>query len=261
MKVNIERLNYNQLRNDEVIMVVIYLITICSKYDNKKLFLEKSYEELASFLPLLESLKVHVRKNKKVEQLNNLDAERDTLINCFCKVVKSFSPVEIPEISTACGVLSALLEAHQAKTIASDNRLSETERLQKLEADIRDSVEVQNAIQQLELQVVVNRLFAANKEYSILFQDYIAEKSAREQVDVLALRKSSLKALGQYFDAVQYCAFAHEENDYTGLVKELSQLVAYVNQQLKTRATRRKNSKDTTEEPSIELPTIEESYY
>jgi hypothetical protein len=257
MKTKIDRPNFNRLRNDEFILVVIYIIIICSKYDNRKLFLEKSYAELVTFRPLLESVKVYVRKNEKISHLKKLDAERDMLIKCIYKVVKALKVIEIPEISTSTNILVFLLNTHHANTIATDNRISATERLQKLEAEVRNSAAIQNAIQKLNLQVIVDRLFETNKEYDILFQDYIAEKSTEKHIDISALRKSCTKAMGQYFEAVEYCAFAHEENDYSGLVKELSQIGIYVNQQLKIRATRRKNSKDTTKEPSIELPTIE----
>jgi hypothetical protein len=254
MKIKIERPDYSHLRNDEFTLIVIYIILICSKYDNKKLFLEKSYEELVAFLPLLEAMNVYVRKNEKVDRLSKLDVERDTLINCIYKAVKAFKQVEISEISTIYDILSALLDAHQAKTIATDNRISETERLLKLEAAVKASADVQKALKGFGLQTIADRLFEANKEYNTLFQNYIAEKSVEEHVDVAALRKSCIKALGQYFDAVQYCAFAYEENDYSGLVKELSQIAGYVNQQLKIRATRRKNNKDTSEDTPIKLP-------
>ncbi|MDR0604412.1 MAG: hypothetical protein LBG80_08945, partial [Bacteroidales bacterium] len=60
--------------------------------------------------------------------------------------------------------------------------------------------------------------------------------------------------LGQYFDAVQYCAFANEHIDYNPLINELKQLSAYYNQQLKARATRRKNNQATDGESTIEPP-------
>jgi hypothetical protein len=255
MKVKIDRPYYSRLRNDEYTLVALHTIGICGKYDNKMLYLDKSYNELYTFYPVLESIKVHERKNMKIAQLNDLDMERDILITCTNNVVKGFRNVELPEITPHYDTLDKLLNVHQAKTIAGDNRLSETERLLKLEADIKDSEVAQIALQAFGLQPVITRLFASNKEYDVLFREYISEKSTKEHIDVLALRRSCTKALGQYFDAIQYCAFAHEDLDYTPLVNELNQLSAYINQQLKTRATRRKSGKNTGEEETpIELP-------
>jgi hypothetical protein len=254
MKVKIERIRYKSLRLDEFILVVIYTIDICGKHNNVILHLDKSFDELSSFRPVLESLKVYVRKNEKVTRLGELDDERDTLIICVNNVVNAFEDINIPEINESHEILSTLLNNHKAKTIASDSRTSETERLQKLENDVNASTEIQSAFAKFGLQPVVTRLFASNKEYDALFREYIIEQSAQERIDTMELRKNCTKALMQYFDAVQYCAFAYEDLDYNPLINELKQLSAYYSQQLKARATRRNNGKTTDEEPSIEPP-------
>lgn len=253
MKVKIGRIYYKQLRIDEYALVVIYIIDICRKYNILSMHLRKSYAELSAFRPALESLKVYVRKNEKMTRLGELDDERDDLIRCVNNVVNSFEDIDIPEIAGDYKILSALLEKHKAKTIASDNRTSETERLQKLKTDINASAEIQTALCNFGLRPVVNRLFAANKEYDALFREYITEKSTEERIDIAELRKKCTKALGQFFDAVQYCAFAYDDVDYSPLINELEQLSVYYNQQLKIRATRRKN-KTAGDEPVIEPP-------
>jgi hypothetical protein len=254
MKEKIERIKYAYLRVDEFTLVAIYTIDICGKYDNENLHLGKSYGELSSFRPTLESLKVNVRRNEKLTILGKLDTERGILIRCVNNVVSDFDDVDIPEISESYEILSTLLNKHKTKTISSDSRTSETERLQKLETEVNVSPAVQDAFAKFGLSAVVHRLFAANREYDTLFRAYIADESTKERIDVTELRKSCTKAMGQYFDAVQYCAFAYENIDYRPLINELKQLSAYYNQQLKARATRRKNGKITDEEPPIEPP-------
>jgi hypothetical protein len=256
MKVKIERIRYGNLRTDEFVLVAIYIIDICGKYDNEVLYLGKSYGELSEFRSALESIRVYVRRNEKITRLGKLDDERDTLIRCIISVVNGFGDIDIPEIYANHEILSTVLEKHKAKTIANDSRTSETERLQKLETDINASSEIQTAFTKFGLQIVVNRLFAANKEYDALFREYISEKSTEERINTQELRRDCTKALTQYFDAIQYCAFAHEDIDYNPLINELKQLSAYYNQQLKARATRRKNGKQTDEEPPIEPPTV-----
>jgi hypothetical protein len=256
MKTTIERIRFSQLWNNEFLQVVIYIIDICSKYDNKKLYLDKSYEELSSFKPLLETIGVSERKNEKLSNMSRLDVERDMLIKCINKVVNNYNEVDIPEIQKHAELLFTLLDKHQSKTIPLANRTGESERIQKLETEYKSSSAIQASFQALGLYPVVTRLFAANKEYNILFQEYIREKSLEERIDMVDLRKKCTKALGQYFDAIQYCAFAYEENDYQPLINELKQISAYYNQQLKARATRCKNGKKVLEEPPIELPEI-----
>jgi hypothetical protein len=254
MKVKIERVKYDKLHVDEFTLVAIYIIDICGKYDNYSMFLGKSYGELSAFRPALESLGIYVRKNEKTTRLGKLDGERDILIRCVNSVVNGFEDIDIPEISEDYTLLSTLLDKHKTKTIANDSRTSETERLQKLETVVNASVAVQASFAKFGLQPVVSRLFASNNEYDALFREYIAEKSTEERVDVAELRKNCTKALGQYFDAVQYCAFANENIDYNPLINELKQLSAYYNQQLQARATRRKNNQATDEESTIEPP-------
>ncbi|MDR2286515.1 MAG: DUF6261 family protein [Prevotellaceae bacterium] len=122
-----------------------------------------------------------------------------------------------------------------------------------VETDINASAEIQTALSNFGLRPVMNRLFAANKEYDALFREYITEKSTEEHIDVAELRKKCTKALGQFFDAVQYCAFAYEDVDYSPLINELEQLSVYYNQRLRARATRRKN-KTAGDEPVIDPP-------
>jgi hypothetical protein len=212
--------------------------------------LGKSYSELSVFRPELESLHVYVRKNEKMTRLGELDDERNKLIRCMNNVINCFENIDIPGISEDYTLLSTLLDKHKAKTIANDSRTSETERLQKLETDVNASVAVQASFTKFGLQPVVSRLFASNSEYDAIFREYIAEKSSEERVHATELRKNCTKALGQYFDSVQYCAFANENIDYN----PLKQLSAYYNQQLKARITRRKNNQATEEESPIEPP-------
>jgi hypothetical protein len=254
MKEKIERIRYAYLRVDEFTLVAVYTIDICMKYNNEAMYLGKSYNELSSFRPALESLHVNVRKNEKMTRLGKLDTERGTLIRCVNNVVNDFEDIDIPEINECHEVLSTLLNKHKTKTIASDSRTSETERLHKLDADVNASYSAIAAFEKFGLQTVVARLFASNREYDALFREYIADESAKERIDVTELRRNCTKALGQYLDAVQYCAFAYENIDYRPLINELKQLSAYYNQQLKARATRRKNGKTTDEEPPIEPP-------
>jgi hypothetical protein len=122
MKTKIERIHYTQLRVDEYVLVVIYTIDICGKYNIAAMHLEKSYGELSAFRPKLESLKVYARKNKKLTRLGELDDERDDLIRCVNNVVNGFDDIDIPEIAGDYKILSNLLNNHKANTIASDSR-------------------------------------------------------------------------------------------------------------------------------------------
>jgi hypothetical protein len=259
MKIIIERIRYTQLRNDEYLQLVRFIINIGEKYDNEKLYLDKAYGELSAFLPLLNAIKVFKRKNDRISEMKNLNIERNTLLKSINKTVAGLDHADLPEIKEYSKKLMTFLEKHQSKTIPLANRTIESARLMKMKTDYNESTDIQIAFQVLGLQAIIDRLFAVNREYSALFCEYIVEKSMEKRIDMVDFRKNCTKALGQYFDAIQYCAFTHEENDYQPLVNKLKLLNAYCNQQLKARATRRKRGKKVLKEPSIKLSKVEKN--
>jgi hypothetical protein len=258
MKVKIERIHYALLRNDEFPVVYGQTVGICEKYDMNGLQLGKSFGELLTFRPTLESLTVYLRKNENLVLAGRIDVERDTLINSVNRVVKGYEDIELPDVAQHFSLLNALLEKHHSRTIASDSRAAETKRLQALENDVNADAAVQNAFAVFGLTSVVTRLFAANREYDRVFRRYVAEASEEPYINVRQLRRECSKALTQFFDAVQYCAYDHEELDYMPLINELVKLNRYYIRQLNARAARRKNGKKTDEEPAIPPMEVEQ---
>jgi hypothetical protein len=252
MNIKISRVHYSNLRLYEFATAYDQTISICEKHDINTLHLSKSYGELVAFRPIIESLKVYLRKNQKLERVGKLDNERDILINITIRVVKAYSSAVMPEINIHQRQLNALLTKHNAKTIASDSRASETERLRMLEVDINASTDIQNALSSLGLTPIIVRLFETNREYDILFKEYIAEKGAEQNIDTSLLRQNCSKSLTLFLDSVQYSAYIYEDLDYMPLINELIKLNQYYSQQLKSRATRRKNSSKTEKEQPIQ---------
>jgi hypothetical protein len=252
MKVKIERVHYASLRNDEFPTVYGQTINVCEKYDMPSLHLEKSYSELTSFRPVLESLTVYLRKNAKLAQAGKVEVERDTLTNTVTRVVKGYAYIDIPEIHSHYEVLDALLTKHNVRTIAKSSHAAETERLLVLETDVNAGQAIQDAFAAFGLTPIVRRLFEANREYEALFREYITEKSEEQRIDVSLLRRNCSKALVQFLDAVQYSAYVYDDLDYMPFINEITKLHRYYTAQLKARATRRKNGKKTEEEPPIQ---------
>lgn len=254
MKIKIERFPVHELWNNEFPQMALHVISIGQKYDMRRMNLNKSFDELNSFTAQLEAMRVSEGKNAKNALKEMNDRERDILINAFRKVVDAVEKVELPSIRPHYELLNALLTKHKASSIASTGNISETQRITMLENDINADSDIQNAIETLIPQDIVPRLFESNREYGTLFREIIADKSMEEKQDVSLLRKSFTKAMGQFFDAIQYCAFEHEDIDYMPLIREIEKLNAYYRQQLKARATRRKNGKKVNEEEPIIPP-------
>jgi len=254
MKVKIERIQYPSLRNREFPTVYYQTVGICEKYNMKSLHLEKSHGELISFRTPIDGLTVYLRKSAELAQASQAEVGRDTLIQSINQLVKGYGHVTIDVVYPHYNVLNDLLKKHDLKTMAGGSHAAETERLLLLETEIKATPTVQDAITALGLTPVFTHLFAANHEYDNLFRAHIAHKSETPHIDVVGLRRDTGKSMTQFFDAVQYSAYVYEEVDYTPLVNELRTLNQYYIQQLKARATRRKNGKVTDEEPPIEPP-------
>ncbi|MDR1865822.1 MAG: DUF6261 family protein [Bacteroidales bacterium] len=250
MKVKIERITHSALRNEEFAVAYGLVIRICEQHDMDRLHLRKSYDELLLFRSI-EELPVLLRKNEKLAQASRLDDERDALINSLARVVKSYHGVDAPDVTPHVELLEALLEKHEANGIASAARSLETDRLKKLEKEIAGDPALQNAVAAMRLQSVVNRLFEANREYETVFLEYLAENNGNPPDNISLLRTECAKSLTHFFNAVQYSAYLHEDADYMPFVNALNKLQRYYKQQLKARATRRRNGKKTEEEPPI----------
>ncbi|MDR3327363.1 MAG: DUF6261 family protein, partial [Prevotellaceae bacterium] len=180
MKVKIERVRYASLRNDEFPVVYEQTVSICEKHRVESLHLEKTFSELVSFRPALESLTVHLRKNEKLARSGKVEVERDTLINGVKRVLKGYEHIDSPEIRPHFEVLDALFAKHAVQTIAAASNAAETERLLLLEAEVNAGQAIQAAFAALGLTPVVKRLFEANREYEVLFREYIGEKSEEQ---------------------------------------------------------------------------------
>lgn len=243
MKVKISRIDYQGLWNSEFTGVVQRTVSIAGKYKTGEIHLGKSYDELAAFVPQLDGMIKYVYKSEKLEAAGELDAERDTLIKAAVNIVKSFGTIhQLSWVVSMHDTVSSLFERNNAAGISTANLSAETERINALEKDYLSDSAARSAATAFGLSAIMERLFAANREYETIFRDYIADKSIGPRIDIPALRRTCSKALGQFFDAVEYCAYEHTDIDYLPLVNELNTLNTYYRTRLKARATWRKNN-------------------
>lgn len=201
-----------------------------------------------NFKPQLESMKVYVRRHAAVKLLEKLDNERDILIDAVRGVIKALRHVELPSIQPHVEALAALFANHQANTISTDTRTSETERILMLQRAIEADVKLQKAIATLAMRDIMERLGAVNGEYHELFSKHIADVSNEEKMDTATFRKECSVAVEEFFSALEFCALEYEDVDYTPIFNELNSLNSYYIAQLKARATRNKNRNKNDEE-------------
>jgi vacuolar-type H+-ATPase subunit I/STV1 len=250
MNVEISRLPFKSLWNTEYTLFVNQVVAIIEKYDSRTLHLQKSFDKVKSQLPDLAKIKAQEKSNALSNQLQELDAERDTLIVAIVAQVKAMGRLSLPGIAPHVVVLDRFFDQH-GRDIASANYNAETERLNDLLADYNAKDDVKAAAQALNLTMLFDQLGLVNTQFAALFLQRTEGDAATEKVDARAIRTLTDKALNAFFVAFEYCSSEYDGLDYITPASELNELIAYYKTQLKARATRRNSGKDVSVEEPI----------
>jgi len=250
MPVEISRLTFKNLWNNEYTMFVNQIVVIADKYDPTSLHLQKSYSKVTAQLPALAKIKAQEKSNALSNQLQELDAERDTLIVAIIAQVKAMGKLSMPAIAPHVVVINRFFDQH-GRDIATANYNAETERLTDLLADYNAKADVKAAAQALNLTMLFDQLGIVNTQFAALFLQRTESDAATEKVDTRAIRTETDKALTAFFDAFEFCSSEYDGLDYITPASELNELIAYYKTQLKARATRRNSGKDVSVEEPI----------
>jgi hypothetical protein len=251
MSVKIFRLDYKSLWNSEYTIFVDQLTTIVQKHSPDKLHIGKSFGRVSAFLPDLAKIKAQELGNVISNKLQDLDAERDTLLSAIAAQVKTMGRLNIPSMAANAQVLDHFFDTH-GRDIPMANYNSETKRINDLLADYDSKADVNAAAAALNLGLLFEQLRTVNTQFESLFMQRTQEVAAIDKVDARTLRAEADKALTAFFDAFEFCSSEYEDLDYATPANEVNDLVAYYKAQLKARATRRITGKDVSKEKPIE---------
>jgi hypothetical protein len=250
MPVEISRLPVKSLWNNEYTLFVNQVVAITEKYDYQALHLQKPFGKVKAQLPDLAKIKSQEKGNALSNQLQELDAERDTLIVAIVAQVKAMGKLSLPGIAPHVVVMDRFFDQH-GRDIATANYNAETERLNDILADYNAKADVKAAAQTLNLTILFDQLLTVNTQFAALFLQRTESDAATEKVDARAIRTITDKALNTFFVAFEYCSSEYDGLDYITPASELNELIAYYKTQLKARATRRNSGKDVSVEEPI----------
>ena len=250
MSVKISRLPFKLLWNSEYTIFVNQLVSIIQKTTPETLHLGKSFGKVTALLPALAKIKAQELSNAISNQLQELDAERDTIITALAAQIKTMGRLSMPSVAPHVVVLTHFFDTH-GRDIATANYNAETERINDLLADYDAKPDVKAAAAALNLTMLFDQLRTVNTQFETLFMQRSEEVAAIEKADARAIRTESDKVLTEFFDAMEFCSSEYETLDYATPAKEVNDLVAYYKTQLKARATRRNAGKDVSGEKAI----------
>ena len=250
MSVKISRLPFKLLWNSEYTIFVNQLVSIIQKTTPETLHLGKSFGKVTALLPCLAKIKAQELSNAISNRLQDLDAERDTLLLSIAAQVKTMGRLSMPSVAPHVVVLHHFFDTH-GRDIASANYNAETKRTIDLLADYDAKPDVKAAAAALNLTMLFEQLRTVNTQFETLFMQRSEEVSAIEKADARAIRTEADKALIAFFDAFEFCSTEYDTLNYSTPANELNDLVIYYKTQLKARATRRNAGKDVAVEAPI----------
>ena len=250
MEITINRLQLKNLRNSEYARFVHQMVEIFDKYDPETLHLQKAFGKLLNVLPVLDKVKAQELSNELSDSLEELDAERDTLIKGIAAQVKMMGKLSISGVAPHVAVMKRFLDIH-GHDIASANYNSATERTIKLLADYDAKPDVIAAVEALHLKILFDQLSVVNTQFDNLYVQRTEEEGDKEKVDSRAIRTETDKVLTAFFNAFEFCSTEYDEPDFTTPANRLNELIDLYKTQLKARVTRRNSGKDAGKEPPV----------
>ncbi len=251
MSVKINRLALKSLWNSEYTMFVSQIIAIVTKFQPTILHLLKSFEKITSFTAVLAKIKAQELSNALSHLLDELDHERDVLINAIIGQIRVMGKLSLPSIAPHVVVMNHFFDIH-GRNIAEAPYNSETMRIDGLMADYNSKPEVKTAAEALNMKILFDQLGVVNTTFATNFLQRTKEESLIEKVDTRAIRTEVDNAIIEFFESFEHCSREYDKLDYATPANELNNLVTYYKTQLKARATRRNSGKDVTTEPPID---------
>jgi len=250
MKSKIKRVRSVRLLNSEYPLFVSQILAIFQKYDLTLLHLKKAFEKLLALWPMVAKIKEQDISNALSNLLQELDAERDTLINAIFANVKTAGKLTLASLPPHVAVMKRFLKT-LGSDIAKANYRSSTKLTNDLLADYDAKPDVQTAVEALSLKIYFDHLRTVNNRFAELYLQRNEDDAFVEKVDTRAIRMETDKALTDLFDAFEFCSGEYEELDYQTLAKELNELTGKCKSDLKARATRAKEGKNVSMEEPI----------
>jgi signal transduction histidine kinase len=253
MPIKISRMTFKSLWNSEYTMLVNQIIAIITKYKPAVLHLVKSLERVTAFLPELARIKAQELSSALSHLLDDLDHERDVLINAIIGQVRVMGKLSLPSIAPHVLVMGRFFDLH-GRDIADAPYNSETMRLDNLLDDYNAKTDVKAAAEALNMKILFDQLAAVNAKFASNFLLRAEADASIEKLDSREIRSKIDKALVEFFDSFEHCSREFDDLDYTSPANELNLLINYYKAQVKARATRRNSGKDVSTEPPIDTP-------
>lgn len=244
MSIEVSRLPLKELWNSEYTIFVDQVITISKKYNIQQLHLTKSLARITAFSDSLAKMTAQEKSNELSQKLNELDIERDNLVNGIIAQVKTMSKITIPNLATNAAILVRLFDKH-GRDMATVGYNPETKRIKDLLSDYNTNSDVKAAAEVISVKILFEQLIPVNNQFETLFLERNQQYSDEDTIDARALRNEIDKAIVAYFDAIVFCSGEYDDQDYNPLVNELNQNTNYYKAQLKARVTRRANANES----------------
>lgn len=238
--------NFPRLWNSEYPLVIERILDIVKRYNPEELYLKKAYDRLESYQEDLSKIKIQGKTSTITETITQIDDLRSRLTKCIFNLVDNYKKLGIEPYTSNAKILDLWLSKY-GKGIIRDNYTSQTEKTNQLLSDKQKNIKITDALENLHLLDLVKKLEKANTDFEELFRNRTAEIAKNPSIDVKSIRAKIDDATNKLFTAIIFCKTEHEDKNYTPLINELTELLSYHRNQIKTRTNK---SKEVSSEES-----------
>jgi hypothetical protein len=229
-------IHYPKLRNNEFIEFIELLCKIINSNDPEVLKIKAQYDDITALLATLSVLFKPDLASAITQELEEIDARRDTAITGLEMQIKSFTYSIEPAKREASNLLSQSLATY-GSGISRMNYQAESSTIrsiiQKWEAD----AELTAALTTLGLIAWVAELKAANNLFEERYLDRLKDDANNPEEKTFELRKEIILSYRTLLAHLQAHATISTDNSYDTVVQQINQLIEQYNKLVAARGS------------------------
>jgi len=232
---------FSQVRNLEYPGFMNDTVSIIAKHGAAKYFVEGQYNIMLGIQAELNELEVAYRKFPKTNDLVELRAKRNKMINTILKQTKNLRNAGLASQTDLLAFVTPFMEKYLT-TIQDGNTKLKRERIRQLGKSFDDNTALQTSLNSLGLKVFFDELRNVQEGIDLTLSEQVELLAQAPKLDANLIVKKSITAMKNMFSAINLAILEHTTLDYSPLVNELNTYLGFYVMNLRTRMAIKKNA-------------------
>ncbi|HRZ97611.1 MAG TPA: DUF6261 family protein [Paludibacter sp.] len=222
-------------------------IEVVAKYDPAALYVEGIYNLLLEAQPQLSKLQVVYRKHELTPDIQNLRVKRKDLFASIINMEKSMSKAKLSSMQEELLIVLPFVNKY-FKNILGDKTWKANERIEQMFAMLESDSALKAAVTKVGLNVYLEELKTVDQKLQVSINNRISTSSKRPRMFTRTIKTTVSVAMTDLVNAIELAYKEHPEVDYMPVVNEINKLFKEFLVNIKSTATRNKNSVKTADE-------------